>query len=251
MQKQTQPLQGRAALVTGGGRGIGGAIALRLARDGAAVMVAYRQDAASAASIAAAIAAAGGRAVTYQADVADPEQASALVQATVADLGRLDILVLNAGAALYKLLADTTPVEWDWQMAVHLRGAYGCTRAALPHLLQPGGRVVAVGSVWGQVGAAGEVAYSTAKAGLHGFVRALAREVARSGLTVNAVAPGAIDTDMLSDLSPAERRDLAQEIPAARLGQPHEVAAAVAFLCSPAAAYITGQVLGVSGGWYV
>lgn len=240
-------LAGKVALVTGAARGIGRAVALALAAEGAAVCVNYLERAARAAEVAAAC---GGGAFACAGDVADPAQAGALVQATVARLGRLDILVNNAGHSLDKLLLDTEVHEWDRLMAVHLRGAFNCVRAALPHLLASGaGRIINVSSIWGITGAAGEVAYSTAKAGLIGFTKALARELGRGGVTVNCVAPGAIDTEMLGHLSAGELADLAEQTPVGRLGQPADVAAAVAFLASPEAGFITGQVLSPNGGF--
>lgn len=242
-------LAGQAAIVTGAARGIGRAIALALAREGAAVVVNYRAQAQAAEEVARLIRDMGSDAVAVQADVTDPEAARALVAATIARWGRADILVNNAGVAMYRLLLDTTVEEWDEVMAVHLRGAFNCTKAVLPHMIRAGrGRIINISSVWGQLGAANEVAYSTAKAGLIGFTRALAREVGRAGITVNAVAPGAIDTDMLSGLSAEERSELAESIPLNRLGTPEEVAAAVVFLASPQAAYLTGQVISPNGG---
>src|SRR5690606_26418860 len=168
----------------------------------------------------------------------DPAAAQALAAAAMSRWGRIDILVNNAGVAMYRLLLDTTVEEWDAVMAVHLRGAFNCTKAVLPHMIRAGrGRIINLSSVWGQLGAANEVAYSTAKAGLIGFTRALAREVGRAGITVNAVAPGAIETDMLAGLSPEERAELAEAIPLNRLGTPEEVASVVVFLASPQAAY--------------
>jgi len=240
------------ALVTGGSRGIGRAIALALAGAGARVAVGYHQRQADAEAVVAAIQAAGGEACALQADVGDPAQAAALVDRAAARWGRLDILVNNAGLALYKLLMDTTPAEWQRLLAVDLGGTIACSRAAIPHMLAAGwGRIINISSVWGLVGAAGEVVYSAAKAGVIGFTRALAKELARAGITVNAVAPGAIETEMLAHLSPEERAALAGEIPMGRLGRPEEVAAAVLFLASLEAGYITGQVLCPSGGWAV
>lgn len=244
------PLTGRVALVTGGSRGIGRAIALALAGAGARVAVGYHQRQAEAEAVVAAIREAGGEAVAFQADLGDPAQAAALVERAAARWGRLDILVNNAGIALYKLLLDTTPAEWQRLLAVDLGGTIACSRAAIPHMLAAGwGRIINISSVWGLVGAAGEVVYSAAKAGVIGFTKALAKELARAGITVNAVAPGAIETEMLAHLSPEERTALAGEIPMGRLGRPEEVAAAVLFLASPDAGYITGQVLSPSGGW--
>ena len=246
---RTGQLAGQAAIVTGAARGIGRAIALALAREGASVAVNYRTQAEAAEEVVRLIREMGADAVPVQADVTDPAAAQALAAAAIARWGRVDILVNNAGVAIYRLLLDTTVEEWDAVMAVHLRGAFNCTKAVLPHMIRAGrGRIINISSVWGQVGAANEVAYSTAKAGLIGFTRALAREVGRAGITVNAVAPGAIETDMLAGLSKEERAELAESIPLNRLGTPEEVASAVVFLASPQAAYLTGQVISPNGG---
>lgn len=239
-------LAGKAALVTGASRGIGRAVALALAADGARVCINYLSRRAEAEAVAAAC---GAGSFAWPADVAEPEQARRLVQAAADRLGGLDILVNNAGHSLDKLLMDTSVAEWDRLMAVHLRGAFNCVQAALPHLLAGGaGRIINISSIWGITGGAGEVAYSAAKAGLIGFTKALARELGRGGVTVNCVAPGAIATDMLAHLSAGALADLAEQTAVGRLGRPEDVAAAVVYLASPAAAFVTGQVLSPNGG---
>ncbi|BDG60951.1 elongation factor P 5-aminopentanone reductase [Caldinitratiruptor microaerophilus] len=253
------PLAGRAALVTGASRGIGRAIALSLARAGAAVCVNYSHDVAGAQTTVEAIRRLGAGAqrtgdvppaFASQADVADPREARRLVEAAARTFGRLDVLVHNAGVALEKLILDTTPAEWDRLWAVHLGGAVACVRAALPYLRASGaGRIILISSIWGLTGAAGEAAYAAAKAALAGYARGLARELAPAGITVNAVAPGAIETEMLADLTPADREDLVRRIPLGRIGRPEDVAEAVLFLASDGASYITGQVVSVNGGW--
>lgn len=242
-------LTDRVAVVTGGARGIGRATAIALAARGAAVVVNYREQDRAAADVVKTIRANGGRATAVKADVSEPGLAPAVVDSALEHWGRVDILVNNAGVALYRLLIDTSPDEWDRVMAVHLRGAFNCARAVLPHMIGAGGgRIVNVTSVWGQIGAANEVAYSTAKAGLIGFTRALAKEVGRAGITVNAVAPGVIETDMLNGLTTEERRDLAEATAVGRLGNPDDVAHVIAYLASPAGAFVTGQVIGADGG---
>ncbi|MBO8142488.1 MAG: 3-oxoacyl-ACP reductase FabG [Firmicutes bacterium] len=242
-------LAGQVAIVTGASRGIGRAVALALAQEGAQVAINYREQAKAAHEVAAAIREMGSDAISIRADVRREADCRELVETAVARWGKVDILVNNAGTALHRLLIDTTPSEWETVMAVHLGGAFHCTRAALPYMIRAGrGRIINMSSVWGQVGAANEVAYSTAKAGLIGFTRALAKEVARAGITVNAVAPGVIETDMLGELSEEERAQLAESLPLGRLGRPQDAAAAVVFLASPAAAYVTGQVICPNGG---
>jgi 3-oxoacyl-[acyl-carrier protein] reductase len=242
-------LAGQVAIVTGASRGIGAAAALALAREGAAVLVGYRDRTEEARAVVRAIQEAGGGALAWQADLTDPQAATRMVEEAVARWGRVDILVNNAGTALEKLLLDTTPEEWDSQMAVHLRGAYACSRSALRPMLEARrGRIINISSIWGITGAAGEVAYSTAKAGLIGFTKALAKEVGRFGITVNAVAPGLIRTEMLSGYTEAELAELTEQTPAGRVGTPEEVAAAVLYLASPEAAFLTGQVISPNGG---
>jgi 3-oxoacyl-[acyl-carrier protein] reductase len=242
-------LAGQVAVVTGGSRGIGRATALALGQAGAAVVVGYRARADAAQHVVAEILAAGGRAFSYKVDVTEPSQCEDLVGAALQAYGRLDILVNNAGTSLDGLLIDTTIDQWEAQMAVHLRGMFGCSRAALkPMAAQGYGRIVNVSSVWGITGAANEVAYSTAKAGQIGFTKALAQEVASWGITVNAVAPGAVDTDMLADLTGPERAEWIAQTPVGRLGTPEEIATVICFLARPGAGFITGQVWSPNGG---
>jgi 3-oxoacyl-[acyl-carrier protein] reductase len=242
-------LRGQAALVTGAARGIGRAVALSLARDGAAVAVNYRERADQARSLVTEIEQAGGVAFAIQADVADAAACTAMVEAVLKRFGRVDVLVNNAGNALEKLLLDTELAEWDRLMAVHLRGMYACTRAALPAMISARyGRIINISSIWGISGAAGEVAYSAAKAGQIGFTKALAREVGSAGITVNAVAPGAIATDMNADLTGDALADWLARTPVGRLGTAQEVAEVVRFLAGPGAGFVTGQVWSPNGG---
>lgn len=248
-REHTLSLAGRVAVVTGAARGIGRAIALALGRQGARVVVNYRERAAAADEVVRLAHAMGADAVAVQGDVSDPEAARAVIAAATERWGKVDILVNNAGVALYRLLLDTTVEEWDRMMAVHLRGAFNCTKAALPSMIRHGyGRIINIASVWGVVGAANEVAYSAAKAGLIGFTKALAKEVGRGGITVNAVAPGVIETDMLNGLTTEEKAALADATPVGRLGTPEDVAGIVVYLASPAGGFVTGQVIGADGG---
>jgi len=242
-------LEGKTAVVTGAARGIGRAIAVALAQHGASVVVNYRERARAAEEVVRIARAAGADAVAVQGDVSEEAAARKVVAAGAERWGKVDILVNNAGVAHYGLLLDTTVEQWDRLMGVHLRGAFNCTRAALPAMIRNGyGRIINIASVWGRVGAANEVAYSTAKAGLIGFTKALAKEVGRGGITVNAVAPGVIETDMLNGLSPEEKAALAEATPVGRLGSPEDVAGIVAYLASPAGGFVTGQIIGADGG---
>ena len=243
-------LHDRVAFVTGASRGIGRASALRLAASGAAVAACARGD--HAAGAAAEITAAGGSAEALSADVADAGSVQAAVRAALDRFGKIDILVNNAGIARDQLLMRMKPEEWDAVIATNLTAAYSCTQAVLrPMLRQRWGRVINVGSVVGQSGNPGQANYAASKAGLIGFSKALAQEVAARGITVNVVAPGFIETDMTADIGDAAREALSARIPAGRLGRPQDVAAAVCYLASEEASYITGQVIGVNGGMYM
>ena len=242
-------LTGKAALVTGGGRGIGRAIARELAAAGAAVTVNYRGNSAAAEETAAAIVAAGGEATAARADVGDADQVEAMVKAAIARHGRLDILVNNAGITRDTLLLRMKDEDFDQVLATNLRGVFLCTRAVLRQMSkQRAGRIVNITSVIGLIGNAGQANYAAAKAGVIGFTRATAREIAARNVTVNAVAPGFIETEMTDVLGEETRRAILESIPLGRLGQPEEVARLVTFLASDAAAYITGQTFSVDGG---
>lgn len=240
----------RVAIVTGASRGIGRAIASQLAARGALVIAAARGDHAQAAVDD--IVAAGGRAETAALDVTDPSSVEALVAGTLGRHGRIDILVSNAGIARDQLLMRMKRADWDAVLDTNLTAAFTCAQAVLkPMLKQRRGRIVTVTSVVGQMGNPGQTNYAASKAGLIGFTRALAREVASRSITVNAVAPGLIETEMTRAVSEEARAAMAAQIPLGRAGTPEDVAAAVCFLASDEAAYITGHVLAVNGGMYM
>lgn len=237
------------AIVTGASRGIGAAAALALAAQGCRVAVCCRTRRDSAESVAARIRAAGGTAAVFCADVSDEAAVRTMFAQVEQTLGPADILVNNAGVAQQKLFTDITAAEWDAMFGVCVKGAFHCCQAALPHMIrQKWGRIINISSMWGQVGASCEVAYSTAKAGVIGLTKALAKELGPSGITVNCVAPGVIDTEMNGNLPQDIKDELAEETPLERLGTPEDVAQAVWFLASPAGDFFTGQVLAPNGG---
>lgn len=240
-------LTGKVALVTGASRGIGRAIAVSLAGQGATVVAAARGT--NAGETAEAIVAAGGRAEALGIDVTDSSALEQVPVDVVSRHGRLDIVVSNAGIARDQLLMRMKRDDWDAVIATNLTAAYTLAQAAMrPMLKQRSGRIIAISSVVGQIGNAGQANYAASKAGLIGFAKALAREVASRGITVNVVAPGMIDTDMTRAISAKAQVDWAAQIPLGRLGTPDDIAAAVCFLASDEAAYITGHVLAVNGG---
>jgi 3-oxoacyl-(acyl-carrier-protein) reductase len=242
-------LNGKVALVTGGSRGIGRAIALALAGRGAHVVAAARGN--NADGTVEAIRAAGGSATAVSADVTDSASVEAMLAAALAVNGRLDILVNNAGVARDQLMLRMKRADWDDVLATNLTAAFTIVQAVLkPMIRQRGGRIISIGSVVGQMGNAGQANYAASKAGLVGFSKAIAREVASRQITVNVVAPGLIATDMTQALTDKAQGDWSAQIPLGRIGTPEDVAAAVCFLASDEASYITGQVLAVNGGMY-
>ncbi len=242
-------LDGAVAVVTGGSRGIGRAVAETLARSGARVVVGYHSQAEAAQEVVDGITAAGGVAVAHRADLRERAQADALIGAAQARFGRVDILVNNAGRTMDGLLLRMRDDDWSEVLRADLDGAFFCLRAAArPMLRQRSGRIVNIASVAGLVGNAGQANYSAAKAGLIGLTRAAAAELGSRQVTVNAVAPGWIETDMTAAVPAAVRESVLGRVPLGRLGRPEDVAQAVLFLASPGAAYITGTVLVVDGG---
>jgi 3-oxoacyl-[acyl-carrier protein] reductase len=242
-------LSGRVAIVTGGSRGIGRAIAERLAGSGAAVVVNYRGNAAAAEATVATITAAGGTAIAIQGDVSQPEDVEHLVKTTLERFGHIDILVNNAGITRDTLLLRMKESDFDEVIATNLRSVFLCTRAVLrPMTKQRFGRIINITSVVGLTGNAGQANYAAAKAGILGFTKSTAREMASRGITVNAVAPGFIETEMTDALNEETRKAILATIPLGRFGQPAEVAGLVCFLASDAGAYISGQTLTIDGG---
>jgi 3-oxoacyl-[acyl-carrier protein] reductase len=242
-------LTDRVAIVTGSSRGIGRAIALELARRGASLVINYHSNAAAAESVVSEIESLGARALAVQADVSTAAGAEALATTAVEAFGRIDILVSNAGIVRDMLLMRMSTDDWEAVIETNLTGAFHCAKAVQRTMLrQRSGRIIHISSVSGIMGNAGQANYSAAKAGLIGFTKALARELGSRNITVNAVAPGYIDTDMTAKLPEQVVEGARQLIPLGRLGQPEDVARAVAFLASDDAAYITGHVLVVDGG---
>lgn len=242
----------KTAIVTGASRGIGAAAALALAAQGCRVAVCCRTRRDSAESVAARIRAAGGTAAVFCADVSDEAAVRTMFAQVEQTLGPADILVNNAGVAQQKLFTDITAAEWDAMFGVCVKGAFHCCQAALPHMIrQKWGRIINISSMWGQVGASCEVHYSAAKAAVIGLTKALAKEAGPSGIRVNCIAPGVIQTEMNGHLSPEVLEELREETPLETLGAPEDVAKAALFLCSPESSFITGQVLGVNGGMVI
>jgi 3-oxoacyl-[acyl-carrier protein] reductase len=241
-------LQGQVAIVTGASRGIGRAAALALAAEGATVVVNYANSSQAADAVVAEIAAMGSQAAALQADVAQADQVEALFNAVMEKFGRIDVLVNNAGIARDTLLLRMKLEDWQAVIDLNLTGVFLCTRAASKIMLkQRSGRMINITSVVGEMGNPGQANYSAAKAGVIGFTKTVAKELASRGITVNAVAPGFITTDMTADLKVGA--EILKLIPLGRYGQPEEVAGLIRFLAAdPAAAYITGQVINIDGG---
>src|SRR5690606_16124952 len=245
----TNSLENKVALVTGGSRGIGRAIALEFAKRGAAVVVNYNKSPESAEEVAKQIEAAGGKAAAFQADVSNFQQAEALVKFAIETFGDLSILVNNAGITKDMLIMMMSEADWDAVINTNLKSTFNCSKAAVKHMMRKRyGRIINMASVAGQMGNPGQTNYSASKGGQIAFTKALAREIAGRNITVNAIAPGFVDTEILKAMNPETLAAALKMVPLARLGKPEEIAFTAAFLASDGAAYITGQVIGVDGG---
>lgn len=242
-------LENKVAIVTGGSRGIGRAIAVELASRGAAVVVNYNSSSSAAEEVVKQIQEAGGKAAAHQADVSDFKQAEALIKFTVDTFGDLGILVNNAGITRDQLIMMMPEADWDAVINTNLKSAFNCSKAAVKHMMRKRtGRIINIASVAGQMGNPGQTNYSASKGGQIAFTKALAREIAGRNITVNAIAPGFVDTEILKAMNPETLAAALKMVPLARLGKPEEIAFTAAFLASDGAAYITGQVIGVDGG---
>jgi 3-oxoacyl-[acyl-carrier protein] reductase len=242
-------LSERVAIVTGGGRGIGRAIALKLAEAGATVVVNDVGDSTPAEGVAEEISKMGGESLVVLADISQSSEVAHLVDDTVGKYGKIDILVNNAGITRDQLIMRMSDDEWDKVLGINLKGVFLCSKAVLrPMMKQRWGRIVSISSIVGLIGNAGQANYASAKAGVIGLTRTIAKEVASRGITANAIAPGFIDTPMTQQLPEERKQELMNQVPLGYLGTPRDIAEAVAFLASEEARYITGQVLTVDGG---
>lgn len=242
----------KTVIVTGSSKGIGAATAIMFAQKGYNVVINYNQSYESASLLCKSLSANGYSVITQKANVSNKLEVDLMVKETLYKFGTLDILVNNAGIAFQGLLTDTDEIDFDRMIDINLKGVFNCCKAVLPSMIsRQAGKIINISSMWGQVGASCEVAYSAAKAGVIGLTKALAKEVAPSGITVNAIAPGLIETNMNSNLTIEELTDFVSTIPLGRMGSADEIAAAVDFLASDKADYITGQVLGINGGLVV
>lgn len=239
-------------LVTGASGEIGAAAAKLFAENGFAVAVNFHKNGEAAAEVVSSVIHAGGRAKAFQADVSDPASVPALVSSVEESLGPVDILVNNAGVSVSGLLQDMTDADYERVMGINVKGAFNTCRAVLPGMIRrKHGVIVNVSSMWGETGASCETLYSMSKAALIGFTKALAKEVGPSGIRVNCVSPGVVDTKMNAAYSEEDMEALRLDTPLCRIGRPEEIAESIFFLCSDKAAFITGQVLGVNGGFLI
>ena len=245
-------MEQKSVLITGASRGIGAETARRFAGAGYAVALNYCCSEREALALAGELKGKGYPVLPVQADVSNPDQVKRMVDKVCETYGKIDILLCNAGVSDFGLLGDLTNERWRKVLAVNLDGVFYCCRAVIPHFIhRKTGKILTVSSMWGQVGGSCEVAYSAAKAGVIGFSKALAKELGPSGISVNCVAPGVITTEMNRNISPEALEELREETPLGRLGTPGDVAEALLFLASEKANFLTGQVLGVNGGFVI
>ena len=242
----------KTVVITGASRGIGASCALLFAQNGYNVVINYNKSEEKAFELKERILSFGGNAICVKADVSRPDEAGSLISRAVEVYGQIDVLISNAGIALDGLITDVTDEQWEKIMAVNLNSVFYCARAAMPNMIKrKSGKIINISSMWGVCGASCEVAYSASKAGVIGFTKALAKEVGPSGITVNAIAPGVIDTDLNANYSKTDMDALCEETPLGRLGSPEEIAALALFLASDRADFITGQVIGANGGFVI
>ena len=239
----------KVALVTGGAKGIGAAIVKKLCKDGYSVAINYNKSEQRALSLCSFCASEGFTVLPVRCDVSSSSEVEKMFTEIEEKLGSVEVLVNNAGISLWGLFDTVTDEQWAEIIGTNLTGTFNCTRRAVPAMLKnKHGRIINISSVWGQEGASCEAAYSASKAGVIGLTKALAKEYAPSGITVNCICPGVIDTDMMSRFSDEEKAEICEDIPAGRMGSPEEVAEAVSFFASENSSYVTGQILGVNGG---
>ena len=242
----------KTVLITGASKGIGAATAILFAQKGYNVVINYNNSYESASLLARSLASNGYSVMTHKANVANKLEVDLMIKETLYKFGSLDILVNNAGIAHDGLITETDEIDFDNIMDVNLKGVFNCCKAVIPSMVsRQSGKIINISSMWGQVGASCEVAYSAAKAGVIGLTKALAKELAPSGITVNCIAPGLIETSMNSNYTVEELNDFVTNIPLGRMGSADEIAAAVEFLSSDKADYITGQVFGINGGYVI
>ena len=242
----------RTVIVTGSSKGIGAAAAIMFAQKGFNVVINYNESYESASLLCSSLVSNGYSVITQKANVANKMEVDLMVKETLYKFGSIDVLINNAGVAYQGLITDTDEIDFDRIIDSELRGVFNCCKSVTQTMVnQKSGTIINISSMWGQVGASCEVAYSAAKAGVIGLTKALAKELAPSGITVNCIAPGLIETGMNSNLTVEELNDFVNEIPLGRMGSADEIAAAAYFLASPAADYITGQVLGINGGYII
>ena len=242
----------KTVIVTGSSKGIGAATAIMFAGKGYNVVINYNESYESASLLCSSLVSNGYSVITQKANVANKMEVDLMVKETLYKFGSIDVLVNNAGVAYQGLITDTDEIDLDRIIDIDLKGVFNCCKSVTPVMVnQKSGTIINISSMWGQVGASCEVAYSAAKAGVIGLTKALAKELAPSGITVNCIAPGLIETAMNSNLSVEDLNAFVEEIPLGRIGNANEIASAALFLSSPAAEYITGQVLGINGGYII